>query len=148
MGSRACRRSGVTLAEVVLAIGVLAIVGLTIIGVFTKLLGSQSKSSHDTVGRFILEAVAERAVLAGPPNWGMTDPDKWEKETTFIHSVDAEVTFEHTIPVRLALKDAPATNPMGKLYFIEIHVRWWNGVAHAGMGQSELSTTRVVYVGE
>ena len=134
---------GVTLSEVVLALGVLAIVGLTVIGVFTKLMGSQSKSSHATVGRFLMESVAERVSLSGPPDWGVTGD---QTESVYIHSQDQKVTFTYRIPSYFALKKAPVSNPMGTLYFVNIEIEWWGGDDRIEVGKTKLATSRVIYV--
>lgn len=140
------KNGGLTLAEIVLAIGVLGIVALTVIGLFVKLLGSQSKSSHGTVGRFIANAVGERAALSGPPNWGMVDINVPQTETTRLHNQDALVTYTTTITAT-PLRSAPASNPMGELWFLEIEISWWNDeAARVDFGKTHVKTSRVVYI--
>jgi hypothetical protein len=139
---------GVTLAEVVLALGVLALVGLTIVGVFTKLMGAQSKSSHETVGRLLIETVAERATLAGEPNFGTTKINEWQTETVYLHNSDAPVKMSYRIKDPVPLRATQPTNPMGKLWFLPIELKWWSDDVRVGTGKTSVETSRVVYLEE
>ncbi len=133
-----------TLAEVILALGLLAVVGLIVVGVFTKSMGAQSKSSHATVGRLLAESIAEKAVLIGPPNWGMADIDIPETETVRLQNSDSEETYTYDID-EFVVRGATATNSLGVLYLIEITVSWWGEDDRVGMGKNFVKTARVVY---
>lgn len=139
-----------TLAEVVVAVGLLAVVALPLIGLFAKLLGSQSKTTHFTVANFVSNKVAERAVLAGPPNWGMNDISMPQTESTRIHHQSAMVNFSYRI-IPSVLAPAPAQNPMGRLYLLEIELNWWSDdpeLMRIEHGKTSVKTARVVYIEE
>ena len=61
---------GLMLAEVVLAVGFLTIIAITVAGVFTHLLNASAKTTDLTAGRSLARRVLDRAVRAGPDQWG------------------------------------------------------------------------------
>ncbi|MBI3929658.1 MAG: hypothetical protein HY319_29220 [Armatimonadetes bacterium] len=143
-------RSGVTLAEVVLAIGFLAVVMLSLLTVFTRLLGSQTQTAHQVVARCLAQRVLEEAVQDGPPLWGVADPT--QPTTVELHVQDSETREKYTYWVRASLlRDAPPATPMGKLYLVEVEVTWWTdqpGQTRRETGKLSLKTGRAVYVEE
>lgn len=62
------------MAEIIFALGILAVITLALLTLFTKLPGSQSKTGRDAVARALADSVLEQAVLDGPPFWGVPDP--------------------------------------------------------------------------
>ena len=69
-GLRTLSRSknlGLTLAEVVLALGIIAIVALSILGVFTKLMVSATKNTDLTTADALALTIMENAVTQCTP---------------------------------------------------------------------------------
>lgn len=144
------RRRALTLAEVVVAIGILAVAGLAVIAVFAKLVGAQSKSGHQVVARLLADQVLEEASLAGPPNWGATDITEPQIREFQLQGAPAPVPFKYRLTPTL-LRDAPPANPMGKLYGLKVDV-WWEtdepGQSVRDKGRLSLTAHRVVYIEE
>ena len=60
------RRSGLTLAEITLAIGILAFVALTLIGIFSQMVLTSSKNRDQVMAELLAEQIMERAIVEGP----------------------------------------------------------------------------------
>ena len=142
------RRAGLTLAEVVVAIGILAVAGLAIISVFAKLVTSQSKSGYQTVARMLAQEVLEEASIAGPPLWGMTDPTQELTRSYRMQSSPEPVPFSYKLSVSsVRLLEYP--DPMGEIYQLEVDVWWFGEGPNAGrtdLGRTSLKGFRQVYV--
>lgn len=59
------------MAELVVALGVLAFVALTVIGVFLALLKTSSKNREQAMAELLSTSLLERATASGPPEWGV-----------------------------------------------------------------------------
>ena len=62
---------GLTLSEVVVALGILAFVALVMIGVFLVLIKASAKNREQAMAELLTESLLERATAAGPPTWGV-----------------------------------------------------------------------------
>ncbi len=139
---------GLTVAETVLAIGLLAIAGLALLAVFTRLLSSQSATSYHEVAQYFASTVLQTAVHQGPPLWGMSDLSKEETALLYVQDSDHPAPFRYKV-IPVLLKAAPASSPMGDLYLVKVQVSWSppNSTATSvGMGTSTLTLERAVYI--
>lgn len=123
-------RQGLTLAETVLALGLLTTIALAVIGVFSKLLTAGVKNADQSVGRALAEKVLDRALQEGPPGWGVGSGST--QINLYSHDNYSGTSFTYSVtPVRLTTPKP--TYPMGNVYHVQVEVYWWNG-AHDGTG--------------
>jgi len=114
---------GLSLVEVVLAVGLLTIIAVTIAGVFTHLLQASAKTSDLTAGRSLARRILDRAIRAGPPGWGFGDLEG--SQTLATQDSRATTKFLYSItPVRLK-RDSGMVGVTRELYFVEVEVKWW-----------------------
>ena len=142
---------GMTLAEVVLTLGLLATTALTLIGLFTNLLGTASYNSSQTAAYSIAERIAQQAIAAGPPRWGLENSDLTSVEQLQVQDSQQPVDFFcQVVPSRLRTPES--TLSLGTLYQVEVTV-YWNGSQMSsrsapGRGRQQVRTERVVYIEE
>jgi len=144
-------RGGVTLAEVILSLGLLAIILVCVIGLFQNLLASTTKSSDLTVATIVAQQRLNELVAQREQNlaaYGMDFPTSVVNQELYTHDSATATTFHHRATSELLYLD-PA---IGKTYFLEVLVYWFtadpNQVAKNRMGQGKMSVKmgRVVYV--
>ena len=134
---------GLTMAELVLALGLLAVILVSLVGLFTTLLGSSAKSTNMTVGHYFAVQKLEEAILKGNFN---EDGDERD-----IYSMDANNKTHFAYRVR-----STAINGYAGDYgyrggqYVLVSVYWWNGElqeARAGQGLLHTSVGRFCYPG-
>lgn len=134
---------GLTMAELVLALGLLAVILVSLVGLFTTLLGSSSKSTNMTVGHYFAVQKLEEAILNGNFVDGGEDRE--------IYSMDAGHKMRFAYKVR-----STAINGYAGDYgyrggqYVQVSVYWWNGdinEARAGQGLLYTSVGRFCYPG-
>lgn len=142
--------SGLTLAEVVLSVGFLTIIGVTIAGVFIHLLSASAKTSDLTAGRSLARRVLDRAVRAGPPDWGYptltTQPDDSKTGSEVLVTQATQTSSEFDFTLRWKPLKTPDTGVPGvsrEIYYIEVEVSWWEDASRAEMG---MLTTKISQV--
>ncbi len=113
----------VTLSEVVIAVGILAIMALSVIAVFTHLLNSAAKTTDLTAGRVFAQRVLDRAVRSGPPNWGFPGGTGSQEITT--QDRHTSTTFVYTVTPALLRSDTGLAGTAREFYFVEVQVTWW-----------------------
>ena len=141
-------RRGLTLAEVVVAIGILAVAGLSVLAVFVKMVGAQSKSGHQVVARLLAEQVLEESCLAGPPNWGLTDPSEEQIREFQLEGAPEPIPFRYKLGWKV-LRQSEGLSQMGALYGLDVTVTWEQEVAgqpSREKGRSSHTAHRVVYI--
>ena len=126
---------GVTLAEVVLAVGLLTIISITVAGVFIHLLHASAKTSDVTAGRALARRLLDRAVRAGPPDWGFPqlptvvgDPSYKEGGTQILMTQATESQSEFFYRVEwddLKPADTGIGGVSRELYHVQVVVSWW-----------------------
>lgn len=139
-------RDGVTLAEMVVAFGLLTFVSLVIFGLLTVLLQSSAKTREQAAAELLAESLLEKAAREGPPGWGVDGEAGVRREvppeldgTRFSYQID---------PSRV---ERPSTDSVGELWEIKVTVAWWSDEGSAlessrvGHGQSFLRATRQAY---
>lgn len=142
-----CRKSspGLVLSEIVVSLGLLAVVGLTIIGVFSFLLLNSQTNSDRAAAELLSDALLEKAVKAGPDpvdgrSWGV-GTDKTFKELK---------TAESDSATRFAYQISPAlirSAPLGSVYQVTVEVSWVeSGKSGVQRGKGSLRKSRTVYV--
>lgn len=141
MGSGGRRARGLTLAELALAMALLALLILSMVGLFTTLLASSTKSSNLTAGTLVAQRVLQRAVDGGPPFEGDGEHrlamHEGQAATRFVYSITSEQLY------------APP-GPLGaEASLLTVQVYWWvgdPGEARRGSGRLSTELQRVVHV--
>ena len=139
-----------TLAELILAMGLLLTLMLSVAALFGKLMSSSAKSNDQAVGIVFADRVLDRASaqasktypaftpgLQGGQGFYVQDPST---QTQFFYSLSAhEIT-----PTRNALSTSP-----GESWLLEAEVRWWEldrARGRSDFGNLYVRQARLVYV--
>lgn len=142
------RRRGLTIGELVIASGLLAMMVITMMVLFGQMLDATSKNALVSQGSFFAETVIEREVyqLARTGQIRDTYSQDW------ISFTDVANKTEFTYHVESRLAAPPASSPdMGNCYAIQVEVRWWQQAEtqaqnRHGYGKMSLKRARIVYV--
>lgn len=140
---------GLTVAEIVLSLALLLLVMVSVIGLFTKLLASTTKTTDLTAGTIFAQRVMERAVRAGPPGWGGSGVTALGQTDVYTHDIDNQTTFLYRVIPAVMYSPPELPLRMGTLYNIDVLVYWWvddPDRARAGMGRLSFMTSQTVYV--
>lgn len=158
------RWRGLSLAEVILCLSLIAIATLGLIAALTRLMVAQSSSSHQTVARIIADSVMQRAVLQARPVKGASPPtlDNFDFGTVQTEEVrvgqNAELaTFFYLVDVErvvqpVAFNPDPVNNPwpqMGQMWQFKVTVWWNNENSHEGAierGTETIEVTTLSYI--
>lgn len=138
---------GLTLSEIIVALGVMTALSLVVIAIFTKLLASSTKSTDLTTANLLARSLLDRAVRQGPPDWGNAGNFSRDGGTIALETGEAAATkFTYQIsPVKVT--NAPDPN-LGQLYNVTVEVRWWDPEQKRGMGKLSTTLSRTVYIRE
>jgi type II secretory pathway pseudopilin PulG len=134
--------------EIMVAIGIVAVICLLVIGTLARLLSTGGKSSHQTAAGMLAQEVLDSAVASGPPTWGFstTNRDSWRGQRSLLLPGDDNATpFDYKIEV-LPLRKSP--EDLGTVSQVTVTVWWWGEMAEGRVdqGQTSVTSTRTVYV--
>ena len=134
--------------EIVIAIGLIAVISLLVIGTLARLLATGGKTAHQTAAGLLAQEVLDSAVAAGPPNWGFASSliADWKGEKGLILPGDQTVTpFKYKVEV-LRLRQSP--QDLGTMSQVTATVWWWGDVpdSRVEQGKTWVSATRTVYI--
>lgn len=119
--------------------GLLAIIAVSLAGVFTHLLNASAKNTDLTAARVLASTVLDRAVRSGPPTFGFSG---FTGNTARLRTQDADSLTEFVYdisPARLKL-DNGMVGVNRELYYIEVEVRW---AADSGQVEKGVLSTKV-----
>lgn len=149
-------RRGFWLGEVVVAIGLLSIVSLTVVGVFSFLAVTSQTRSERAAAELLADTLMEQAVTAGPPNWGLPEGqvmvDVPIDESGLPPGQDVQLdTGDSQAKEHLAFLVIPEEleeASLGKLYRVRVRVSWQEppGPDNVERGKGYLERTRTVYI--
>ena len=139
--------SGLTLAEVILCLGLLAMLLLSIEALFHGLLGSSTKSGDATVATLIAQQRLEELVAQQPSNlsqYGNDFPTQVLSRDLYTRDSQSPLTFRHRARPEL-LEDRPN---FGRTYYLEVEVYWSNSPDDPRLrqGLQSIKMGRVVYL--
>lgn len=140
-------QGGFWLGEIVVAIGLIAVVTLTVVGVFSFLaITSQTRSEH-AAAELLADTLMETAVTTGPPGWGVGE---------------ANVLAEVPIPVSLETGDSQGAESMtsqvipepievsnlGTLFRVRVRIAWHEppGPGNVERGKGFIERVRTIYI--
>lgn len=133
-----------------MALGIIAIVALSILGVFTKLMVSATKNTDLTTADALALTIMENAVTQGPPNWGVGGDFSITGGTASMYSGSSESTTKFVYQLKREEVTAH-TSSMGKMFKLTVIVTWWEDEANEAASRAEYGRvgtelTRLVYV--
>ena len=112
------RRSAFTVAELIVAIGFLAIIAVVVIGLFVRLTTSSSKSADQSVALEVASRLLDEYAGASPASW----KDASSQQDLQTRDPGSSTTFYY----RLKSKQIDDTKGlMGDLYRLDVDVYWW-----------------------
>ena len=145
------RPCGLTLAEIVLTLGLMAVLLLVVVGVFTKLMMSSVKSTDLTTASTLAQTILEHAVRQGPPEWGIGGDFSTTGGRAEFYTHDTNISTKFVYQVKVDRATTPPESSMGTLYNIKVIVNWWGEEAdrtsaRPDLGRLSTELTRMVYV--
>ena len=144
------KTSGLTFAELMISLALLAVVIVVVIGLFVKLLNASTKGLDQTVALDIAQNRLD--VVASSP------ASKWAgfASTQGMAIVDSRsmTTFHYKlIYEELSSPGGQADSKMGDLYRVDVEVFWWpddqnnpQAAKRTEMGQLKVNLSRIVYI--
>ena len=137
-------RKGMTIAECVMAMGLLGVMALALVGLFSRLLSTTAKTTDQTAARMLARGILEHALREGPDsNWGGLGG----KANLKAHDNLTGTDFVYEI------KDARLNPPsaVGNLYQVTVTVTWWKkdvdaNATYGGLGKTSVDLTGSVYI--
>jgi type II secretory pathway pseudopilin PulG len=138
---------GLTLAEVVVAIGILALLLISVIALFTQLMSSTTKNNLVNLGTLYADRILEQTVKNPNPADPAFPPLRTGEESIVSHGDESATTFAYRLEtVKLAGPDP------GEQWLLKIEVHWWHNdptdatQSRAGYGRLSTKQQRLVYV--
>lgn len=145
---RVSKVTGLTLSEVVVALGILTFVALVIIGVFLVLIKASAKNREQAMAELLTESLLERATAAGPPTWGVEGQTGVRLEATL---QEDGARFFYQVESTYIPPDVTVTEA-GQCWEVTVSVGWWVEAsdslegAREGFGNRYVKGVRTVYL--
>lgn len=147
--SRVIARSrGLTVAEVVVAIGVLAIMLVTTLLLFTQLMASTTKNNLVNLGSLYADRILEQMVASPNPAPPAFSALTTGEESVVSHGDGRSTTFAYRVE---ATSLTPVQEP-GEQWLLEVEVHWWHADPNTpnqdrrGYGRLSTKQRRMVYI--
>lgn len=136
-----------TLAEVIVAIGILALLLISIIALFTQLMASTTKNNLVNLGTLYADRILEQSVKNANPGDPAFSPLRTGEESVISHGDESVTTFAY----RLEANKLSGPDP-GEQWMLKVEVQWWHNdpndpaKSRAGFGKLSTKQQRLVYV--
>lgn len=135
------KRHGLTVLELVLALGILGALLLSLLAFIVGILRATSKQDDLMVGTVVAQRQLDRAVLEG--TYANTVSNNIQEAYT--HDSASQTTFVYSVSSTAIPLPVPSTR---SAYFVEVEVSWWGGTSggpnRAGMGKLTTKLSRLV----
>lgn len=145
--SMSVRRIGFTVAELIVAIGFLAVISVVVIGLFVRLTASSSKSADQTAALEVASRLLDEYARAAPEEWMNVSSQQ------DLHTRDpgSKTTYYYRLRHR-QIDDGQSL--MGDLYRLDVDVFWWPAdpsrldrtPSRRDYGKLKVSLARTVFV--
>lgn len=138
---------GLTLSEIVVSLGILALVALVIVGVFLALIKSSAKNREQVMAELLSQSVLDRAASEGPAGWGVGQRIGERLEAKLEN--DGSRFFYQVDPVRIKAATPPPS--VGQSWEVTVTVGWWTADSKSleqtrvGFGNQYVKAVRSVY---
>ena len=145
---RRSRNRGLSVAEILIATAILAVLLVAVLGLFAQLLASTTKNSHLQTGTYFADRVLNQAIREARPTAPAFDAYVEGQEGIYTHDQAAATIFYHRLKAtRLTPVDVP-----GESWYLEVEVSWWQADssdptrARPGSGKLFTRQGRMVYL--
>lgn len=112
------RPAAFTVSELVVAIGLLAIIAVVVIGLFVRITASSSKSVDQTVALEIANRVLDQYANSSPSEWDSAS----SQQDLQTRDPASKTTFHYHLESRPLTN---GTSKMGDMYRLDVNVYWW-----------------------
>lgn len=150
---------GLTIAELLVASGLLGVVLVTVMTLFAQLLQNTEKNSLLSAGAFFADSVLERQIaqaeatlLAAPSNATPAFPAPSIEGEGFLSTTDNDRQTKFLYRVDVEQMTAGVSADPGQMWFVEVEVRWWSEATagpnpvRAGHGNLSFKRGRLAYI--
>ena len=142
------RQRGLTLIEIMVAIGLISVITLLVVGTLARLLNTGGKTAHQVAANMLALEVLETAATAGPPKWGFTSAtidDQQGERNLMLPGENSSTKFKYKL-VTLPLRKSP--DDLGIVTQLNVTVWWWGeDPSHRSeLGKTSVRHSRTVYV--
>ena len=127
--------------EVVLALGLVVIMALAIVGIFSRLMSRSAYSADQAAAQLLAQALLDKAIRMGPPDWGGSTGARE------LASGDQSATTLYNWKVEgRELPDS--VHDLGRLYRVTVTVDWSDAASGARQnnGRMLVERSRLAYV--
>jgi type II secretory pathway pseudopilin PulG len=150
--------SGLTIAELLVATGLLGVVLVTVMTLFGQLLHNTNKNSMLSAGAFFADTVlddqislAQESLLLAPDNASPAFASTIVEGEEMLATTDEELQTKYIYRLEAEQLDGFTPSAPGQMWHVEVEVRWWNDdlegdAMRAGMGNLSIKRGRIVYL--
>ena len=139
-------RTGLTLAELMIAIALLLVVTVIVIGLFLKLMTASTKGLDQTVALDIAQNKLDQAAQSSASKWLI-----YNSEAHSVSDSRTPTIFHYVMTADELTATVPGSNTMGDMYKLDLEVYWWPeedkrvSTRHE-MGRLSVKLSRIVYI--
>jgi type II secretory pathway pseudopilin PulG len=149
---------GLTIAELLVATGLLGMVLVTVMTLFAQLLHNTNKNSLLSAGAFFADTVldqqisqAQQSLSLAADNADPAFPAALVEGEDSLATNDEELQTKYIYRLEAERMDSGVSTDPGQMWFVEIEVRWWSddvdgSAMRAGMGNLSVKRGRLVYL--
>ena len=149
-GKKVKRARAFTLAELMLAVGLIAVVVLSVLGLGISVLRGSRKAIDTTVGQQVAEGELQRVIYQAEAN--TADPLWSQNSATTAYLTYPIVVKNTTFSVALYAQDLVDSStglPLGNTTFnqslkVDARVSWWDSNGNQGYGNLQASASQVI----
>ena len=139
---------GLTLIEIMVAIGLVSVITLLVVGTLARLLNTGGKTAHQIAANMLALEILETAAAAGPPKWGFSSSliaDQEGERNLMLPGENSSTAFKYKLDT-LLLRKSP--DDLGTLTQITVTVWWWGEQPshRSELGKTTVQHSRTVYV--
>ena len=140
-------KRGLTIAEVIVAIGILAVILVAVIALFLQLMSSTTKNNLLNLGTLYADRTLEQSVKNAKLGGPAFAPVVTGEESMISHGDEIATKFAYRLEATKLSDPEP-----GEKWLLRIEVQWWHddpgdsAEARAGYGKLSTKQERLVYI--
>ncbi len=134
--------------EIMVALGVMAVVTLLVVGTLARLLNTGGKSAHQVAAMLLAQEILETSAASGPPQWGFPSAGAGNlrgERSLRLPGDQSDTLFQYKLDA-IRLRKSPAD--LGTVTQLTVTVWWWGDEpkSRAELGRTSVELARTVYV--
>ncbi len=142
------RRKGLTLIEIMVAMGLISVITLLVVGTLARLLNTGGKTAHQVAANMLALEILDTAATSGPPKWGFASKqigDRHGERRLILPGENTTTPFKYKLDAVL-LRKSP--DDLGIVTQLTVTVWWWGeDPGHrVELGKTSVQHSRTVYV--